>query len=225
MSTLTLYSYWRSSSTWRVRLALAHKGVSAAIMPVHLVREGGEQHGEEHVARNAFHQIPTIEIAAGDGFGDPSYLSQSMAIMEWLEETYPDAPSLFPSSDPYERALTRQLAEIINSGTQPLQNLSVIQYLRDEMGVDARIFCRHFIEKGLEAYQASLPELSTGTFSMGDEPTMADFFLVPQLYNARRFKVELAPFERLLQIEAALQELEVYAKAHPDAQPDFDPNA
>ncbi len=219
---LTLYSYWRSSSSWRVRLALHHKGVDFTTVPVHLVRDGGEQHKDAHVARNPLRQIPTLEVQGEEG--KRAYISQSVAIMEWLEDAYPDAPSIFPSADPLQKALTRQLTEIINSGTQPLQNLNVIQYLRDDLGVDAKAFCRRYIQKGLEAYLATLPDVSS-PFSMGEHVSMADFCLVPQLYNARRFKLDLEPFARLLAIESACQELEAFKKAHPDAQPDFDANA
>lgn len=219
---LTLYSYWRSSSSWRVRLALEVKGLRYAYEPVHLVQEGGHQHTEAHIERNPMRQVPTLRVE-GDGEGDegPFYLSQSVAIMELLEELEPE-PSIFPK-EARARARARQLVEIINAGTQPLQNLAVLQHLR-ALDQDARAFGRHFIEAGLGGYQASLPA-ERGAFSVGEEPTVADFCLIPQLYNARRFELDLAPFEELLAIEQACQALEPFERAHPDAQPDFDPDA
>lgn len=216
---LTLYSYWRSSSSWRVRLALEAKGLDYEYVALHLVRDGGHQHGAEHVARNPMRQVPTLSVARG---GEVTHVSQSLAIMELLEELVP-APSIFPE-DVMARARARQLAEIINAGTQPLQNLAVIQHLRTLEGVDARAWCRRWVQQGLEGYQRTLGD-EAGRFSVGDTPTVADFCLVPQLYNARRFELDLAPFDRLLAIEAACNELDVFTRAHPDAQPDFDPNA
>lgn len=218
---LSLCSYWRSSSSWRVRLGLAHKGLDYQYVPVHLVREGGEQHTAEHVARNPLHQIPTL-IVEDEATGQTHYVSQSVAILELLEELYPDH-ALLPA-DPLARARVRQLVEIINSGTQPLQNLSVIQHLRDDLGVDAKAFCARFIALGLKGYAATLGE-HAGRFSEGDGVTMADLFLVPQLYNARRFNVDLEQFPRLLEIERQCFELPMFHASHPDSQPDADPDA
>lgn len=212
----TLYNYWRSSSSWRVRLALEHKGLSYNYVPVHLVAEGGKQHAGDFIAKNPMRQVPLLEIAGGDG-GESSFLAQSVAIMEYLEEAHPEH-SIFPE-DAYLRARARQLVEIINSGTQPLQNLAVIQHLRDELEQDAPAWCRRYIERGLAAYQTSLTGVS-GTFSVGDAPGIADFCLIPQLYNARRFNLDLEPFAKLLEIEAACAELGAFERAHPDAQLD-----
>ena len=216
MAEYTLYNYWRSSSSWRVRLALEHKGLSYKYVPVHLVADGGKQHAEVFVEKNPMRQVPLLEIA-GAGDDAPSFLAQSVAIMEYLEEAHPER-SIFPEGA-YLRARTRQLVEIINAGTQPLQNLAVIQHLRDELEQDAPTWCRRYIERGLGAYQASLAGVS-GRFSVGDEPSAADFCLIPQLYNARRFKLDLEPFAKLLEIEAACAELDAFERAHPDAQPD-----
>jgi len=215
----TLYSYWRSSSSWRVRLMLAAKGITYETIPVHLVRDGGEQHLPDFADYNPMRQLPYLLVKED---GDVVHgAAQSIAIMELLEELVPE-PALFPA-DPFGRARTRQLAELVNSGIQPLQNLAVIQHLRDNLNVDARAFCRHWIDRGLHAYQESLPE-DDSTFSIGDTPTIADFCLVPQLYNARRFKLDMSQFPRLLAIEEAVEALD-YAAAHPDSQPDFDPDA
>lgn len=220
MSTLTLYSYWRSSSTWRVRLALALKSIPYEQHAVHLIKEGGAQHLDVHALRNPLHQIPTLEVR--EATGKVRHISQSLAIMEYLEEVYP-SPSLLPG-DAGQRALIRQLSEIINSGTQPLQNLAVIQHLRDELDVDAKAFCQRYILKGLQAYEATCASYA-GAFSVGDEVTMADLCLIPQLYNARRFSVDLAPLKTLLAIERACEALPAFTAAHPDAQPDRDPDA
>ena len=216
----TLYSYWRSSSSWRVRLMLAAKGITYETIPVHLERDGGEQHAPDFADVNPMRQIPFLQVTQDGGVVHGA--AQSIAIMELLEELVPE-PALFPA-DPFGRAKARQLAELVNSGIQPLQNLAVIQHLRDNLNVDARAFCRHWIDRGLHAYQDSLAE-DDSKFSIGDTPTIADFCLVPQLYNARRFKLDMSHFPRLLEIEAAVEALDYAAAAHPDNQPDFDPDA
>lgn len=210
---MKLYGYWRSSSSWRVRIGLAIKGVDYEYVPVHLVRDGGEQHREDFVEKSPLGQIPVLEW---EEEGTTFEVTQSLAILEYLEERYPE-PSLLPGG-PEQRARIRQLAEIINSGTQPLQNLSVIKKLRDELGVDPKPWCGEFIEKGLRAYEALVEERAT--FSIGEVPTLADLCLVPQLYNARRFGVDLEPMKRLLEIEAACESLDAFQVAAPDRQID-----
>ena len=215
---LSLYGYWRSSSTWRVRLALEVKSVGYEVRPVHMLEGGGQQHLASFQALNPMRQVPVLQVWEDEARTTPlRALGQSMAIMEFLEEQWPQ-PSIL-AKDPFDRALIRQLAEIVNSGIQPLQNLALIQHLRDDLSVDPAAFSRRWIERGLRGYQAALPA-GGGRFSVGGAPTMADFCLIPQLYNARRFGVDLGPFDRLLEIEAAGQELEAFARAHPDAQPD-----
>lgn len=218
----TLYSYWRSSSSWRVRLMLAAKGIEYETIPVHLVRDGGEQHMPDFTEYNPMRQLPYLLVKDSEHGGVVHGAAQSIAIMELLEELVPE-PSILPD-DPFQRASIRQLTELVNSGIQPLQNLAVIQHLRDNLNVDARAFCRHWIDRGLLAYQESLPE-EDSTFSVGNTPTIADFCLVPQLYNARRFKLDMERYPRLLAIEAAVEALDYAAAAHPDNQPDFDPDA
>lgn len=212
---LKLYGYWRSSSSWRVRAGLEAKGLEYEYVAVHLVEDGGQQHADDFVARNPMHQVPLLEAEVG---GERHRIGQSLAILEFLEEMAP-LPGILPA-DPVERALCRQLAEIINSGTQPLQNLAVIQHLRDELGVDHVAFCQRYIRKGLLAYQATLPE-HAGPFSLpGMMPTVADMCLVPQLYNARRFSLEMSEFPRLLEIEARCMSHPAFERSHPDQQPD-----
>jgi maleylpyruvate isomerase len=211
---LTLYGYWRSSCSWRVRIALAHKGIEHAYRPVNLVRDGGEQLRDDYRAKNPMAQVPLIEFEQG---GAVRRVSQSVAIIELLEDLFP-APPLLPA-DPYLRAKARQLAEMINSGTQPLQNTATLKCVRDELGGDEKAFARRFIASGLAAFQAAAEELS-GRFCVGDQVTVADVFLVPQLYNARRYEVDLAPLSTLTRIEAACMDLPAFQAAHADRQVD-----
>ncbi|WP_437965017.1 maleylacetoacetate isomerase [Sorangium sp. So ce260] len=211
---LTLYGYWRSSCSWRVRIALAHKGVPHAYRPVNLVRDGGEQLRDDYRAKNPMAQVPTLEFEQG---GAVRRVSQSVAIIELLEELFP-APPLLPA-DPYLRARARQLAEMINSGTQPMQNTATLKYVQNELGGDEKAFARRFIASGLAAFQASAGELC-GRFCVGDQVTVADVFLVPQLYNARRYEVDLAPLSTLTRIEAACMALPAFQAAHADRQAD-----
>lgn len=210
---LRLYSYWRSSCSWRVRIALAVKGIGYEYVPVHLVRDGGEQRTETYRAVNPLQQVPTIEWRE---HGQTRRLTQSMAILEWLEERHPQ-PSLLPR-DPYLRAKTRQLAEMVNAGIQPLQNLSGLKRL-EELGVDRAAWGREWIARGLRALERATQEVA-GRHSVGDALTFADLLLVPQLYNARRHEVQLGDVPTLLRIEAACNELDAFIEAHPDRQPD-----
>ncbi|WP_437808461.1 maleylacetoacetate isomerase [Sorangium sp. So ce1078] len=211
---LTLYGYWRSSCSWRVRIALAHKGAPHAYRPVNLLRDGGEQLRDDYRAKNPMAQVPTLEFEQG---GAVRRVSQSVAIIELLEELFP-APPLLPA-DPYLRARARQLAEMINSGTQPMQNTATLKYVQNELGGDEKAFARRFISSGLAAFQAAASELS-GQFCVGDQVTVADVFLVPQLYNARRYEVDLAPLSTLTRIEAACMALPAFQAAHADRQAD-----
>lgn len=219
MEVEALYGYWRSSCSWRVRIALHFKGLDGwRYEAIHLVEGGGQQHTEAHQGRNPMRQVPVLEVH-GESVQGPGvfHLSQSMAILEFLEERYPE-PRLLPA-DPIARARSRALAEVVNAGIQPLQNLAVIQKLRDELGLDAVAWCRDFIGRGLEAYEAQARQWGKG-FSVGDQPTFADICLVPQLYNARRFGLPLQDYPTLLAIESHCQGLAPFQAAHPDEQPD-----
>jgi maleylpyruvate isomerase len=211
---MKLYGYWRSSASWRVRIALAYKQIPYDYQPVHLVRDGGEQHGDAYRAVNPMEQVPSLELEVG---GAVRRISQSVAIIELLEERFPEPPLL--PADPYLRAKARQLAELINSGVQPLQNRHVLQRVKEELGADDQAFARHFIDRGLAAFQATAGEVA-GKFSVGDKATVADVFLVPQLYHARRFGVDLAKLPILTRIEAACMELPAFHTAHADRQID-----
>lgn len=206
-----LYGYWRSSCTYRVRIALALKGVEHTIVPVHLLEGGGQQHADGYRAKNPMAQVPSLEIEGGVTLG------QSMAILEYLEERYREPPLL--PEDLILRARARQLAEIVNSGIQPLQNLAVMKRLK-AAGVEPNEWSVDHIRRGLAAY-AAVCEPVAGAFSVGDAPTLADCALVPQLYNARRFAIDVAAdFPLLARIDARCAELEAFARAHPDRQPD-----
>ena len=211
---ITLYGYWRSSTTWRVRIALNLKGLDYTIVPVHLVK--AEQHTEAHKALNPLAQVPVLIF---DLDGDaPVAITQSMAIMEYIEERFPtDGQPLLPSA-PVARARARQLAEVINSGTQPLQNFAVLNRLK-ESGVDARAWGSDFIRNGLSAVE-TLAATTAGAFLVGDQPTIADLCLIPQLYNARRFGAPIDDLQTLLAVEARCNALPAFQRAHPDQQPD-----
>lgn len=211
---MKLYSYWRSSASYRVRIALHHKSIAFEYVPIHLLKDGGEQHGDTYRAKNPMEQVPILEF---DDNGTLRRLGQSLAIIEWLEESFPAAPLL--PADRYLRARTRQLAEIVNSGIQPFQNLTMRAIVKNELGGDDAALARRFIEKGLRAYEAMASDVA-GAYSVGDAPSMADACLVPQLYSARSLGVDLAAFPLLLRIEENCQQRPGFQAAHPDKQQD-----
>jgi len=210
---MKLYSYWRSSASWRVRIALNLKGVRYEYVPIHLTREGGVQNTAEYREKNPLRTVPLLEWEEG---GKVHRLSQSMAICAYLEARWPK-PSLWPG-DPLKRAQAMMLAEIPNSGIQPLQNLMVMQKVKAD-GADANAWSKHWNERGLEALEAWAKPLA-GRFLVGDEVTVADVCLVPQLYGARRFGVDLAPFPTLTRVETACEALDAFQRARPERQPD-----
>jgi maleylpyruvate isomerase len=207
---MILYDYWRSSSAWRVRTALHYKGIPFERRVVNLGKDGGEQHSAEFQKLNPLRQVPVLITDEGRP------ITQSMAIIAFLEEQFAAAPLL--PADPWLRARARQLAEIVNSGTQPLQNLSVLDHAQAK-GLDRNEWARHFIARGLAALEAASQE-TEGTFLVGDAPSVADLYLIPQLYNARRWNVDLAPYPTLLRVDAACATLPAFIAAHPDVQSD-----
>jgi maleylpyruvate isomerase len=211
---MKLYSYWRSSASYRVRIALHHKAIAFEYAPIHLLKDGGEQHGDEYRAKNPMEQVPILEIEEN---GVVRRLGQSLAIIEWLEESFPAAPLL--PADRYLRARTRQLAEIVNSGIQPFQNLTMRAIVKNELGGDDAALARRFIEKGLRAYESLATEVA-GAYSVGDAPSMADVCLIPQLYSARLLGVDISQFPLLSRIEQACQDRPGFHAAHPDKQID-----
>jgi maleylacetoacetate isomerase len=209
---MKLYTYWRSSSAYRVRIALAFKGVAHEPVFVDLLRAGGEQHSAEFRAKNALAQVPVLEL------DDGSLICQSLAIIEYLEERYP-LPPLLPG-DALERAQVRELSALVAAGIQPFQNLATLNFLASEApGLPRARWLRHFIGLGMVALEQRAAQTSRG-FLVGAQPTMADALLVPQLYVARRFDVDVSACPRLLSIEARCLALEPFARAHPDNQPD-----
>jgi maleylpyruvate isomerase len=214
---MKLYSYWRSSCSWRVRIALNLKGLAYTYEAVHLLKDGGQQHSDAYRALNPMRTVPTLEFEEGGGV---KRLSQSLAILEYLEERY-RTPALLPS-EPLLRARARMLSEMVNSGIQPLQNLSVLQFVKGELKSDDKAFGAHWNARGLAALEAAVKE-TAGTYCLGETVSFADICLVPQLYGARRFAVDLTPYPTLTRIEAACEKLPAFQAAHPDRQPDAAP--
>jgi maleylpyruvate isomerase len=222
---MTLWGYWRSSATWRVRIALAWKQVPYDYRPVNISEGHGEQRTSAHVSRNPIGQVPVLEMGVDEaapvpGLLGPYYMGQSLAILEYLEERFPDPPLL--PSHPWLRARSRQMAEIINAGIQPYHNApSVFGTLQNTVHGDAQAWAQTFIIRGLVAIEETAAA-TAGKFLVGDQPSFADACLVPQLYSARRFQVDLAalPISRLLRVEAACNELPAFAEAHAERQPD-----
>lgn len=213
---LLLWSYWRSSCSWRVRIGLALKGVAYETRAVNLL--AGEQHGEAHRARSPLGQVPVLEVEED---GRTLRLVQSMAILEWLEERLPDPPLL--PADRAGRARVRALAEHVNSGIQPLQNSIVLKMLKEKAPGWDREWTRFHVGRGLGALERAVADGGAGRFCHGDAPGLADCYLVPQLYNARRFAVDLAPFPTLRRVEEACLALAPFQAADPARQPDAPP--
>lgn len=212
---LRLFSYWRSSAAYRVRIALNLKQLDYQLVPVHLVREGGEQHGEAFRRVNPQGLVPALQHGQ-------RLVRQSMAIIEYLDDAFPEAPMMPKGAR--ERSRVRALSQVIGCDTHPLGNLRVLQYLEREFGASPEqreAWLRHWMALGLEAMEQLLAgNPSTGHFCEGDSPTMADCLLVPQLYNARRFSLDLAPYPELRRIEANCLPLDAFRNAAPEAQPD-----
>ncbi len=209
-----LFSYWRSSSTWRVRLALALKEIPYRTQPIHLLRDGGEQNTESFRHLNPNGTVPTLVI-------DGRLLSESLPIIEYLEEVYPESTRLLPS-DPYERFQARRVAELVNAGIQPLQNLRVLQKVMADFDVNNAgklQWGRHWIAEGFEAIEALLL-MSSGEYRVGDEITIADLYLIPQVYNAHRFGVDMSAYPTIVRIDAELSTHPAFVAAHPSQQPD-----
>ncbi len=209
---MRLYSYWRSSSSWRVRIALELKGLTYQYAAVDLL--GGEQTTPSFTALSPRGEVPVLEL---EEQGGPVFLSQSMAIIEYLDERYP-SPPLLPGS-PLARARIRQLAQMVVSGVQPLQNLSVQRFVEEQLGGDRKAWAHLWISRGLLALERAAAR-TAGSFLVGDAVSLADVVLVPQMYAARRNDVDLSNMPTLCRVEAVCSALVPFARAHPDKQPD-----
>lgn len=213
MSHLIHYTYANSSAAYRTRIALNLKGLKVEERYIHLLREGGQQHSAAYAALNPQEIVPTLV----DG---ERAIGQSLAIIEYIDEVYPDPP-LLPGGA-YERARARQIALAIVADIHPLNNLRVRQYLAKELVVDedqVSAWYRHWIDEGFAAIESLLSE--EGPFACGAAPTIADIALVPQVGNARRFKIPLHAYPRIVRADAAARVLPAFAEAAPERQPDF----
>lgn len=209
---LVLHNYWRSSASHRVRIGLGLKELAYEYVIVNILHR--EQHADAYRARNPMAQVPTLELTEDDG--TVHAIRQSLPILEFLDERFTARP-LMPK-DLFLRARTRELAEIINSGIQPLQNLSTTKAVK-AFGGDEAVWPKTFIANGLAAFERVATE-TAGTFCVGDTPTIADCCLVPQLASARRFGVDISNHALLLRIEERCLALPAFQNAAPDRQPD-----
>lgn len=211
---MKLIGYFRSSAAFRVRIALNLKGLEVQHAFRHLRR--GEQASGDYAALNPQKLVPSMVLDSGE------VLTQSLAILEYLEETHPEPPLL--PKDAVGRARVRALALIVTADIHPIQNLRVMAYLRDKFGQteeSAFAWSRHWIETGFDAYEATIAsDPSTGRFSHGDQPTLADLCLVPQVFNAQRFKVDMARFPTIQRIYGEAMEHPAFEAAQPMKQPD-----
>ena len=209
---MQLYTYFRSSAAYRVRIALSVKGLSAEMVPIHLQKEGGLNKKPEYRAVNPQMRVPALRLDSGE------LLTQSLAIIECLDEVVPEPPLL--PRDPVERAKVRALAQLIACDIHPLNNVSPLRYLKNELGQDqAKIdrWYHHWILEGFDAMEAMV---RPAPYAFGSAVTLADICLVPQVYNARRLKVPLDRFSKLVAIDAACAKLAAFERARPENQPD-----
>jgi maleylpyruvate isomerase len=207
-----LYSFFRSSAAYRVRIALNLKGVDYTIVPIHLSKDGGRQKSPEYRAINPQMRVPALALPTGE------VLTQSLAIIEYLEETHA-SPPLLPS-DPIARAQVRAVADVIACDIHPLNNTSPINYLKgvlghDQAAVDA--WYKHWIILGFEAIEAMI---RPGPYAFGAQISLADVVLAPQVFNARRFEVPLDRFPKIAGVDAQCMKLAAFDRARPENQPD-----
>lgn len=210
---MILYSYWRSTAAYRVRIALNLKGIAYDTVPVDLVADGGQQHAPDYVAKNPAHLVPTLELSGG------KLLTQSLAIIDYLDAIRPN-PALLPE-DALLRARTLAVAHVVAMDIHPVNNLRIVQHLAAEFGADDAAkagWMRHWMAKGFDALSAMLePGMP---FAMGAEVTLADICITAQIYNAHRWGLDLAPYSRLTEIEQNCLALPAFDAARPENQPD-----
>ncbi|WP_323122968.1 maleylacetoacetate isomerase [Burkholderia alba] len=212
---MKLYGYFRSSASFRVRIALHLKKLAFDYVPVHMLRDGGEQLKDEYRALNPDAVVPTL---VDDGVA----LQQSLAIIAYLDEAYPETP-LLPHA-PLDRAYVRAIALQIACEIHPLDNLRVLKYLKHTLGVDEaakNAWYRHWIEEGFRTLEARLTqEPRVGKLCFGDTPTLADLCVVPQVFNAQRFSIDMTPFPTIRRIHDHAMTLDAFQAAAPGVQPD-----
>jgi maleylpyruvate isomerase len=207
-----LYSYFRSSAAYRVRIAFNLKGLSYDMTAIHLQKEGGMQLKPEYRAINPLMRVPALKLDSGE------VLTQSLAIIEYLDETHP-SPPLLPC-DPMARAKARAMAQIIACDIHPLNNLAPLRYLRNQLGQDQDkidAWYHHWVLAGFDAVEAAI---TPGPYAVGPQITVADICLVPQVANARRLKVPLDRFPKIVAVDAECAKLAAFEKAKPENQPD-----
>ena len=212
---MKLFSYWRSSAAWRVRIALSWKGIPHGTAPVHLVRDGGQQYSESYHEVNPQERVPALE-------DEGRVISQSLAIIEYLEETHPEPPLL--PVDFAGRAVVRQMALLVACEIHPLQNIRVLNYLRGPLAQDdgpVAEWVRHWIGQGFKALEELARRHGDATkYLYSNGVTMADLCLAPMMYNARRYHLDLRPYPALVAIDAHLMTLPAFSTTRPEAQPD-----
>jgi maleylacetoacetate isomerase len=207
-----LYSYFRSSAAYRVRIALNLKGLPYEIVPIHLIKDGGQQRKAEFRALNPQMRVPSLELSSGD------VLTQSLAIIEYLDEIQPE-PQLLPA-DALDRAKVRAIAQMVACDIHPLNNLVALQYIKrtlkhEQPDIDA--WYHHWVIEGFTAIEAMI---TPRPYTCGAHVTLADLCLVPQVFNARRLKVPLDKFPKIVAADAACMKLPAFDKARPENQPD-----
>ncbi|MGS0683447.1 maleylacetoacetate isomerase [Shewanella sp. 125m-7] len=214
---MKLYGYWRSSAAYRVRIAMNLKLLTAEQVSVHLVKDGGEQHYRDYANLNAQELVPSLVIEQN---GQQRVLTQSLAIMEYLDEVYPRV-GLLPNS-PFDKSIVRAMALTVACEIHPLNNLKVLQYLTDELAMESEkktAWYHHWVVEGFSALEKML-EKHSGVFCFGDKPTLADICLVPQVYNAKRFNVDLSLYPNIERVNAYCLTLQSFKDATPEAQAD-----